>query len=159
DLSIIRNHTAGPVSQFVHGSREPFMGVWHPRWNAGVVHYAAFADLPGKKVWSFGVDADGLDWRRALSDNNSGYVQIQAGLFPNQTRSAFPPPQGVIRFSEWWMPVRDIGGISRANLHGVVYLRREAGKLRAGLNVNHLIRDARIRILDGARALLDVRES
>src|SRR5215472_11218289 len=72
DLSIVKNHTAGPVSQFVHGSREPFMGVWHHRWNAGVVHYANYADLPGKKIWSFGVDPDGLDWRRALSDNNSG---------------------------------------------------------------------------------------
>lgn len=49
DVSIVKNHTAGPVSQFVHGSREPFMGVWHPRWNTGVVHYADYADLPGKK--------------------------------------------------------------------------------------------------------------
>jgi tetratricopeptide (TPR) repeat protein len=155
DLSLIKNHTAGPVSQFVHGSREPFMGVWHPRWNTGVVHYANYADLPGKKIWSFGVDADGLDWRRALSDNNSGYVEIQAGLFRNQETYAFLPPQGVIRFSEFWMPVREIGGISRANLHGVVYLSRSPSKVRVALNVNHAIPDGHVRILDGSRILLD----
>src|SRR5258708_16873065 len=30
DLSVIRNHTHGAVSLFAHGSREDFMGVWHP---------------------------------------------------------------------------------------------------------------------------------
>jgi tetratricopeptide (TPR) repeat protein len=159
DVSIVKNHTAGPVSQFVHGSREPFMGVWHPRWNAGVVHYANYADLPGKKIWSFGVDPDGLDWRRALSDNNSGYVEIQAGLFRNQETYAFLPPQGVIQFSEYWMPVREIGGISRANLNGVVYLSRQQGKLRVALNVNQAVRDAQIRVLDGTQELLTRRET
>jgi tetratricopeptide (TPR) repeat protein len=159
DLSIVKNHTAGPVSQFVHGSREPFMGVWHPRSNAGVVHYANYADLPGKKIWSWGVDPDGLDWRRALSDNNSGYVEIQAGLFRNQETYAFLPPQGVIRFSEYWMPVREIGGISRANLNGVVHLSREQGKLRIALNVNQAVREAQIRVLDGSQSLLTKRES
>ena len=28
DLSVIRNQVHGPVSYFVHGSREDFMGVW-----------------------------------------------------------------------------------------------------------------------------------
>lgn len=159
DISLIKNHTSGPVSQFVHGSREPFMGVWHPRWNSGVVHYASYADLPGKKVWSFGVDADGLDWRRALSDNNSGYVEIQAGLFRNQETYAFLPPQASIRFSEYWMPVRELGGISLANLHGVVYLKRDGARLRAALNVNHAIPNARIRVLDGAKVLFEKREA
>jgi tetratricopeptide (TPR) repeat protein len=159
DVSVVKNHTAGPVSQFVHGSREPFMGVWHPRWNTGVVHYADYADLPGKKIWSFGVDPDGLDWRRALSDNNSGYVEIQAGLFRNQETYAFLPPQGVIRFSEFWMPVREIGGISRANLNGVVFMSRTQGNLRVALNVNQPFRDAQIRLLDGSQALLTKREN
>jgi hypothetical protein len=34
DLSIIKNETDGPVSVFVHGSRENFMGIWHPHTNA-----------------------------------------------------------------------------------------------------------------------------
>ncbi|PYU87744.1 MAG: hypothetical protein DMG51_01395 [Acidobacteria bacterium] len=80
DLSVIHNQTDGPVSMFVHGSRENFMGVWHPRTNTGTAHFADYAELPAKKIWSWGVDADGLDWRNALSDNNSAYVELQAGL-------------------------------------------------------------------------------
>ncbi len=157
DLSVIKNQTAGPVSQFVHGSREPFMGLYHPHNGTGIVHYASFADLPGKKLWTWGVDAEGLDWRNTLSDNRSAYAEVQAGLFRNQETFAFLPPQESIRFSEYWMPVRETGGITRANLHGVLYLHREGSALIAALNVNHEIRDARIRILDGDQVLFETR--
>jgi tetratricopeptide (TPR) repeat protein len=146
DLSIIKNQTKGPVSLFVHGSREPFMGVWHPHTNAGTAHYADYAQLPAKKIWSWGTDPDGLDWRKTLSDNDSAYVEIQAGLFRNQETYAFLEPRQTIKFSEFWMPVRDIGGISRANLTGVVHLSRKKDTLVAGLNVNQAVGDATLRI-------------
>src|SRR5208282_4957422 len=153
DLSVIRNQTSGPVSRFVHGSREPFMGVWRPDTNFGTVHYAGFAELPAKKIWSWGVDADGLDWRRALSDNNSAYVEVQAGLLRNQETYAFLEPRQTIRFTEFWMPVRGIGGIARANLAGVLNFERQGGKLAVGFNANEAVRGARIRLLDGARTV------
>ena len=149
DLSIVKNQTSGPVSLFVHGSREPFMGVWNPHTNTGVVHYAEYAQLPAKKIWSWGTDPDGLDWRTALSDNNSAYVEVQAGLFRNQETYAFLEPRQTIRFSEFWMPVRDIGGISRANLIGVVHLDRQQQALVTGLNVNQAVPQATLRILAG----------
>ncbi len=157
DLSIIKNHTKGPVSLFVHGSREPFMGVWHPHTNTGVVHYADYAQLPAKKIWSWGVDADGLDWRKALSDNDSGYVEVQAGLFRNQETYAFLEPRQTIAFSEYWMPVREIGGISRANLAGVVHLSRHDSTLIAGLNVNQPVTGATIAILAGERSVFQTK--
>ena len=86
------------------------------------MHFAEYEELPAKKIWSWGVDADGLDWRKALSDDNSAYVEVQAGLFRNQETYAFLEPRQTIHFSEYWMPVREIGGISRANLAGVLSL-------------------------------------
>ncbi|MBV9265504.1 MAG: DUF5107 domain-containing protein, partial [Acidobacteriaceae bacterium] len=159
DLSIIRNQTDGPVSLFVHGSREPFMGVWNPHSNTGTVHYAEYSELPAKKIWSWGVDADGLDWRRTLSDNNSAYVEIQGGLFRNQETYAFLQPRTTIQFSEYWMPVRDTGGIARANLNGVVNLSRNGNNVAAVLNVNHAIPNAQIRIACGDRVLASGKES
>jgi hypothetical protein len=155
DLSVIRNQVKGTVSLFVHGSREPFMGVYHPHTGTGVAHYADYANLPGKKIWSWGVDADGLDWRRALSDDNSAYVEVQAGPMRNQETYAFLEPRQSIHFSEFWMPVRAIGGMARANLAGVLNLRREGGKLIAGFNANEAFPAARIRILDGARPVYE----
>ncbi len=151
DLSVIKNQTKGPVSLFVHGSREPFMGVWHPHTNTGTVHYADYSQLPAKKIWSWGTDPDGLDWRKTLSDNNSAYVEVQAGLFRNQETYAFLQPRQSITFSEFWMPVRDIGGISRANLAGVVHLSRQENTLALGLNVNDAVPGATLRLLLGDR--------
>ncbi len=155
DLSVIRNQTDGPVSMFVHGSRENFLGVWHPRTNVGTAHFADYAELPAKKIWSWGVDAEGLDWRKALSDNNSAYVELQAGLFRNQETYAFLEPRQSIAFTEYWMPVRDTGGISRANLAGVVHLERKGGLLAVAFNANRKLPGATIRILNGNSSLLN----
>src|SRR5438270_5139446 len=47
------------------------------------------------------------------------------------------------------MPARDIGGISRANLAGVVHLSRRENALLAGVNVNQALPGATLRILLG----------
>src|SRR5256885_1600628 len=152
-LSVIHNQTDGPVSMFVHGSREDFMGVWHPRTNTGTAHFADYAELPAKKIWSWGVDADGLDWRNALSDNNSAYVELQAGLFRNQETYAFLEPRQSINFTEYWMPARETGGISRANLAGVVHLQRNDGVLTVSFNANQKLSGV-IQVSGGTTSLL-----
>jgi tetratricopeptide (TPR) repeat protein len=131
------------------------MGVWNPHTNAGTAHFAQFENVPAKKIWSWGVDADGLDWRKALSDNNSGYLEVQAGLFRNQETYAFLEAQQVITFSEYWMPVRQIGGISRANLVGIASLHRKSGSLGIGFNANQAIPRAHVLILKGKDLVLD----
>ena len=161
DLSIVGNHLYGPVSLFAHGSREPFMGVYHPASRAGVVHYSSPMDAPTKKIWSWGGDADGLDWSKALSDDESAYVEVQAGLFRNQETYGFLAPQESIRFTEYWMPVREIGGISRANPEAVVHLARAPGKeglidLAVGVNVNRAVAGGHLRIADGAQSVAEV---
>jgi tetratricopeptide (TPR) repeat protein len=156
DLSVVGNHTFGPVSQFSHGSREAFMGVYHPRTQAGVVHYSSPEDAPTKKIWSWGRDADGLDWRKALSDDESAYVEVQAGLFRNQETYAFLEPQEVIRFKEFWLPVRRTGGITRANPDAVLHLARAATdptSLTVDLNVSRAVRSGSLRVLEGARVV------
>jgi len=153
DLSVIRNHVHGAVSLFTHGSREGFMGVWHPATRTGTVHFAQYEDLPAKKIWSWGVDEEGMDWRKALSDDNSGYVEVQAGLFRNQETYAFLGPRQSIHFSEYWMPAREIGGISRANLSGVLSLARRGNALLVGFNANRDLPKATVSILSGANSL------
>jgi tetratricopeptide (TPR) repeat protein len=160
DLSRPGNQLYGPVSLFSHGDREPFMGVYHPRTRAGVVHYASPAELPAKKVWSWGWDADGRDWRKALSDNDSAEIEVQAGLFRNQETYAFLEPQESIRFTEYWLPVRGIGGFSRATLDAVVNLQRVKGAkgdedLAVGLNVTRSVSGGRLRIQAGATIVAD----
>ena len=157
DLSVIRNQTTGPVSLFTYGTREPFVGVYHPHTSTGTVHIASPAELPTHKVWSWGFDAEAMDWRRALSDNNSAYVELQAGLFRNQETYGFLEPQDTVRFTEYWLPVRAIGGITRATLDAVFNAQRVDGgsRLSLGVNVTHDLQNARVRVRQDERTLLD----
>jgi len=153
DLSVIRNHVHGAVSLFAHGSREGFMGVWNPATRTGTVHFAEYEDLPAKKIWSWGVDEEGMDWRKALSDDDSGYVEVQAGLFRNQETYAFLTPRQSVHFSEYWMPVREIEGITRANLSGILSLARHGNALSVGFNANRALPKATVSILKGSSPL------
>jgi tetratricopeptide (TPR) repeat protein len=162
DVSIVGNHKYGPVSRFTHGSREPYMGVYHPRTKSGIVHYSPPVDLPAKKFWSWSSDADGLDWRRALSDNNSAYVEIQAGPFRNQETYGFLEPQQTLRFSEYWLPMLDLGGLSRATADAMLNLSRTpeadgAVTLEAALNTVRAVPNARVQISEAGRRVLDER--
>ena len=153
DLSVIKNQTLGPVSYFAHGTREPFMGIWHPQTQTGVAHFAEFSELPGKKIWTWGVDPAGLGWRTALSDNQSGYAEVQAGLFRNQETYAFLDPGQAIHFTEYWMPLRGTGGITRANRSGVLRLDVQGHNASAALNVNETLQGAHISISQGQAIL------
>jgi hypothetical protein len=154
DISILKNQIYGPVSRFIYGSAEPYNGIWHPHTNTGVVHYAPFKDLPGKKIWSFGSDPDGLDWRKNLSDNNSAYMEVQGGIFRNQETYAFLQPRQTIHFSEYWMPARDLGGFVRANLNGVLNLSRKDNALEVVFNANQAFPGATVRISNGSSVVL-----
>jgi len=147
DLSILRNQTDGPVSLFTHETREPFVGVYHARTNSGTVHLADPAELPTHKVWSWGNDRDAATWREALSDDDSRYVELQAGLFRNQETYAFLEPQESVRFTEYWLPVRDLGGITRATRDAVFHAERVSpSRWRLSLDVTRDLADAHLRL-------------
>lgn len=164
DQSIVGNQKYGPVSRFSYASREPYMAVYHPRTQSGVVHYSSPLDLPTKKIWSWGNDEDGLDWRAALSDNDSAYVEVQAGLFRDQETYGFLEPQESRSFTECWIPIRELGGVSRANRDAVLNVNRRAVSsdtvaVDVILNVTRELRNARVSVLDGLQTIAFARAS
>jgi tetratricopeptide (TPR) repeat protein len=159
DLSIVGNHKFGAVSRFSFASNEPYMAVYHPKTDAGVVHYSTRNDLPSKKVFSWGSDAEGLEWRNALSDNHSAYVEIQAGLFRNQETYGFLDPQQAIHFTEIWLPILEIGGVTLANPRAVLNLTRAPADkpdtitLGVAFNVSLDYPNAKLQVSDGAQVI------
>ncbi len=158
DLSLVANQME-QFSYFAYGSYEPFMGIYNPHTDSGVVHWADPKQVPAKKIFVWSLDSDGLMWRDRLSDNHSTYLEMQSGVFQDQATFGFLEPRQSVRFSEFWMPVRGIGAITRASLDGVVSLQREAqrdGKtaLKIAFNANHAIPDAAIVVSDGDKTVL-----
>src|SRR4030095_9625607 len=150
DMSVIRNQTDGTVSLFTYRTREGFVGVYHPHTNSGTVHLADPAELPVHKVWSWGNDRDAATWREALSDDDSRYVELQAGLFRNQETYAFLEPQESVRFTEYWLAGRDLAGIARATRDAVFHAERMSPtRWRLALDVTKEVPDAHLRFETG----------
>lgn len=153
DLSVIANQVKGPVSLFAHGTREAFTAVYHPRTRTGTIHVVSPAELPGRKVWSWGADAEALAWREALSEDRSAYVELQSGLFRDQETYGFLEPLETVRFVEYWLPARDLDGITRANVDAVLHAERRGGRVSLALNVTRDLPDSRAVLRQGEAVL------
>jgi tetratricopeptide (TPR) repeat protein len=159
DMSRLENHTSGGVARFVYECREPFMAIYSRQAGGGVIHYADAAEVPGKKLWSWGAGDAGRNASKLLADDGTIYVEMQAGLFQDQETWGFLEAGESRRFTEYWMPARGLGGISRANLDAAVYLERVGAELKIGLNVTRVLANARIRVLEGEKVVHEERVS
>jgi tetratricopeptide (TPR) repeat protein len=99
-----------PTSLFGLGVHRNFFGAYYHKSDYGVVHWADYHDVPGKKIWSWGGAGDGLVWTDLLTDQDGPYNEIQAGRFETQLSQEFMPPHHVESWTEYWYPVRGLGG-------------------------------------------------
>jgi len=96
--------------------------------------------------------------RKNLSDDGSSYTEIQGGLFRDQETFEFLEPQQTRTLTEYWMPARNLGGISRANLAAAVNLARSPEKdgkidLTIEVQVYRAVPSAVLRILNNDAVL------
>lgn len=108
-------HVLGKATDF-------FGGYWH-KDNIGFVHYAPYYEKLGKKVWIWGLSRQGMIWENLLTDTDGQYVELQSGRLFNQagaesTNSPFKhfsfQPYGSDSWTEEWYPVKNTGGITKA---------------------------------------------
>ncbi len=159
DGAVVANHKDA-AAWFAYGSHEPFFAIYKPGSRSGVAHYADPAAVPGKKLWMWGADQD--RWvEDTLTRNFPSYVEIQAGVFGNQSTLGFLQPEEFRSFSEYWIPVFDAGGVVRVTRDAVANLERRSDPaagpaLLVELSATHPIKDARIRVsADGKDLLLE----
>src|SRR5437773_1379659 len=131
--------------------------VWH---DSQIQYPQRFAAAHGfAEVQRWPLDAQGKDLS-VIRNQTDGPVS----LFTHGSREDFMgvwnphTNTGTAHFAEYWMPVRDTGGISRANLAGVVHLQRNNGILHVAFNANRKIPAAAISILNGTTSLLQEEE-
>ncbi len=99
-----------PTSLFGRQVHRNFFGAYYQFADYGVVHVADFREVPGKKIWTWGVAGDGLIWTDLLTDHDGPYNEIQSGRYETQLNYEFMPPRKVESWTEYWYPVRGLGG-------------------------------------------------
>ena len=98
-----------PTSLFGRQVHRDFFGAYYHDSDFGVVHVADYHQVPGKKIWSWGVAGDGLIWTNLLTDHDGPYNEIQSGRYETQLTREFMSPRRVECWTEYWYPVHGLG--------------------------------------------------
>jgi hypothetical protein len=114
----------------------PFVGVYDPAYDAGIVRIFPPEIAKGSKVFGLGWgDAIGSDY---FTDNYSAYVELHSGLSPSFFEQTQLPAGGSVRWRERWYPIYGIGGFVAANEQAALAINLPATRpiVVAGLYFN-----------------------
>jgi len=143
DVSWWKNHP-DPLSIFAWNYEDDFFGGYDHGRQAGIVHVADHRSVPGKKFFTFGSGPRGQAWDRILTDEDGPYLELMAGAYSdNQPDYSWIQPYETKTVTQYWYPVRDLGGVSAANRDAAVHLSADpAGGVRLAVNTTAELRDA-----------------
>ncbi len=92
-----------------------YFGAWQHTYDTGYAHYADSRDVSGMKLWSWGTSEVGVVNQTALMDDGSLYAETQCGAMETQLDFDFLEPGVTKTWREWWLPLRNIGGLTCAS--------------------------------------------
>ena len=160
-ISLYReNDFGGYKSYHVFGVYSDFFGGYYHDRGLGMARYAPHDEKPGKKLWIWGLSRQGMIWENLLSDTDGQYVEVQSGRLFNQTADGstltpfkhrgFAPHQSD-RWTEYWMPVRAIGGMVAASPWGALNVQAVPGGVVIGLSPVRQVADTLVLTLGDRR--------
>jgi hypothetical protein len=91
----------------------PQFGAFHHDLGFGMMHAADPAQLPGKKIWTYGHGAHRA-WGQATTEGGFSYCEIEGGPLLDQSEKPLFPAGAERRFTEFWMPVHLRAAFDRA---------------------------------------------
>jgi hypothetical protein len=144
DLSRYAAHAfGGDKSMHVMGNYNDFYGAYYENDRFGSVHYSPFNDKLGMKIFLWGLSRSGMIWEDLLTDTDGQYVELQSGRLYNQaaTGSGFTPfrqyafaPCATDTWTEYWYPVKETGGMAKANDLGALNAVRTGDSVTVSLS-------------------------
>jgi tetratricopeptide (TPR) repeat protein len=156
DLSWWKNHPE-PVSFFAWDKQEDFSAGYDHGREAGVVHVADHHIVCGAKLWEWSPGPTGRMWDKILTDTDGPYAELMVGAWSdNQPDYSWIKPHEVKTFTQYWYPLREIGGCKNANLTAAANLELTArGTASFGFNTTSQYDRARAVLAAGDRVLFE----
>jgi hypothetical protein len=91
----------------------PAFGAYHHDLDFGLMHLADPADLPGKKVWTYGHGKHRV-WGQGTTEGGLSYAEIESGPLLDQSEKPRFPRGTERRYEEYWIPVHSREACDRA---------------------------------------------
>ncbi len=118
-----------PTSYMAVNSEFNFVGGYHHKKKAGMLHIANHHVSPGKKQWTWGCGEFGKAWDRQLTDTDGPYFELMCGVFTdNQPDFSWIMPNEAREFKQYFMPYKNAGYIKNASVDAMCNLEIDEQK-------------------------------
>ncbi len=148
DLSRLGNFTQYLGFFEAPAAHGPFVGVYDPRYDAGLVRTFPADIVRGSKVFALG-------WQDALAssnytDDDSVYVELHGGLAPTFDDAYRLAAGANVTWRERWYPVQGIGDLTYASETAALALTANATALEVSLYTPEPVTGTLVVLVDGA---------
>jgi len=93
-------------------SYDNFAGAYRFDDDYGVFRYADRRVVQGMKMWTFGYGPGADQMQKVYTDGAGPYVEVQSGRHVWDGHYEYVAPNKVENWSEWWVPVGGLGGVT-----------------------------------------------
>ncbi len=104
-------------SMGVFGWNADYMGAYYHDDDYGIIRYSPQDFTEGIKLWTWGTDSR---WTVEYSMNQGPYGEIQGGRWPTQTMYGWLEPHQMDTWTEYWYPVKGLGGVDEASKYAAM---------------------------------------
>lgn len=144
----------GSNSTFAVNYTDDFLSGYDYGADAGTIHFANHHLVPGKKFFLWGTESV---WNEMLTEEDGAYLELMVGtLSDNQPDYSWIGPNEVRTTTQYWYPIKGIGGAKEATLEAAVNLDRTSPtSMLVGFNVTGKYDNARIVVKEGEKVLCE----
>ncbi len=111
-------HARQMTALFWKPGSAPQFGAFHHDLGFGLMHLADPAQLPGKKVWTYG-HGKHRHWGSATTEGGLSYAEIESGPLLDQSEKPLFPAGAEFRFVEFWIPMHSRAACDRVEWPGL----------------------------------------
>ena len=155
DLSWWRNYTIESRSIFAMDPDNAWLAGMDHKRNMGTAHVSNRHLTVGKKFFLWGNFPEAHVWDTVLTDSDGPYLELMVGCWSdNQPDYSWIAPYETRKVSQFWFPVKGIGGVKNVTVDGAVNVdRRGKDELLVGFHSTRTLKGCTVRVLQkGASA-------
>jgi len=148
DLSWWKNFTIESRSIFGMDPDNSFMAGYDHKANMGTVHVSNRHITVGKKFFLWGNFPEAHVWDTVLTDNDGPYLELMVGCWSdNQPDYSWIAPYETRKVSQYWFPVKGIGGVKNVTIDGAVNVDRvKPDELLVGFHSTRVLKGCTVRV-------------
>ena len=157
DLSWWKNFTIESRSIFGMDPDNAWMAGYDHKKKCGTAHVSNRHITVGKKFFLWGNFPEAHVWDKVLTDNDGPYLELMVGCWSdNQPDYSWIAPYETRKVTQYWFPVKGIGGVKNVTMDGAVNVDRvRPDELLVGFHSTRALTGCTVKVVCGGEAVFE----